>query len=144
VGIGISGAVWGHCQIPCGIYDDETRFTLMLEDVATIEKSMIQIKGLSTEEAPNWNQIVRWVTAKEDHADKLSETLHYYFLAQRVKPVDAVDEAGRGKYLEQLTLLHGMVVHAMKAKQTTDLVHIEKLRVLLGEFKTLYMGEHQH
>ena len=30
----------GHCQIPCGIYDDEVRFKLMREHVETIEKSI--------------------------------------------------------------------------------------------------------
>jgi len=29
-----------HCQIPCGIYDDELRFEALEEDVATIKKSI--------------------------------------------------------------------------------------------------------
>ena len=36
----IAGA---HCQIPCGIYDDAARITMMEEHVTTIEKSMKQI-----------------------------------------------------------------------------------------------------
>jgi nickel superoxide dismutase len=37
-----------------------------------------------------------------------------------------------------------MLVYAMKAKQTTDLSNVEKLRSLLKEFKTAYLGEHKH
>ena len=33
----------GHCEIPCGIYGDDGRFAAMLEDVQTIELSLIHI-----------------------------------------------------------------------------------------------------
>jgi nickel superoxide dismutase len=132
---------YAHCQIPCGIYDDPARFTELEEHVTTIEKSMNQILSLSKEAHPNWNQIVRWVVNKEDHADQLTEIVTFYFLAQRVKPADPKDKAASAKYVKQLTLLHHMIVHAMKAKQTTDLEHCEKLRGLIKEFKALYLGK---
>ena len=139
---GASG-VWAHCQIPCGIYGDAGRFDAMMEDMTTIEKSMNQINELSGQEKPNWNQLVRWVQNKEDHADKLTDTVTYYFLAQRVKPPkDHGDEAAQKKYSHELMLLHKTMIHAMKAKQTTDLEHVESLRHLIGEFKKSYMGEH--
>jgi len=138
-------AIFAHCQIPCGIYGDENRFEIMLEDVDTIEKSMKQIEEIGASEKPNWNQLVRWVDNKEDHATKLTETVTYYFLAQRIKPPAAdADEATHDKYDHELRLLHRIMVHAMKAKQTTDLDHVEKLRTLIGEFKKSYMGEHEH
>ena len=137
-----------HCQIPCGIYDDPLRFTQMEEHVATIEKSMKQIQELSAEEKPNLNQIVRWVNNKDAHADELTEIVTYYFLAQRVKPVDRSDRAAVAKYLKELTLLHEMIVHAMKAKQTIDLEHCTKLRDLIHKFEHSYLGEkarsHKH
>lgn len=139
-----SGPLLAHCQIPCGIYDDEARFGLMLEDVTTIEKSMQQINELGGADKPDWNQLVRWVQNKEDHADKLSNTVTYYFMAQRLKPADPTDKAANDKYMKELTLLHHMVVHCMKAKQTTDLEHVEKLRSLIGEYKKSYLGEHGH
>ena len=94
-----AGIARAHCQVPCGIYDDEARFTLMLEDVATIEKAMIQIQALGEAEATNWNQLVRWVETKELHADQLSETIHAYFLAQRIKAADPADEAAWKQWL---------------------------------------------
>ena len=64
-----SGApAWAHCEIPCGIYNDAARFTLMEEHVMTISKSMKKIDELSAESNPDWNQITRWVNNKEHHA----------------------------------------------------------------------------
>jgi hypothetical protein len=130
-----------HCQIPCGIYDDPARFTLMEEHITTIEKSMNQINELSKEAQPNWNQIVRWVVNKEAHADELTEIVTFYFMAQRIKPADPNDPAARAKYVREITLLHQIMVHAMKAKQTTDLEHCEALRALVGQFRASYLGE---
>ena len=129
-----------HCQIPCGIYDDPARFTALEEHVTTIEKSMKQIQELSKEQPPNWNQLVRWVGNKESHADQLTEIVTFYFMAQRIKPPDPNDRAAYGKYVRELTLLHQMVVHAMKAKQTTDLEHCAKLRELIAKLKASYLG----
>lgn len=137
-------AVFAHCQIPCGIYDDPARFAQLEEHVTTIEKSIKEIQTLSKADEPNWNQIVRWVVNKETHADALSEIVTFYFMAQRVKPADPADKAAHSKYVEQLTLLHQMLFHSMKAKQTTDLEHCRKLRALIKQFGASYFGEHEH
>jgi len=139
-----SSTALAHCQIPCGIYDDPARFTSLLEHVTTIEKSMNQIQELSAAETPNYNQIVRWVTNKESHADELSEIVTFYFLAQRIKPADPHDRAAQAKYLREVTLLHHMLVYAMKAKQTTDVENCAKLRELIGKFKASYLGVQAH
>jgi nickel superoxide dismutase len=132
---------FAHCQIPCGIYDDAARFALLEEDVATIEKAMKTIEELTAEQPPNYNQIVRWVQNKDHHADELSEIVTYYFMAQRVKPAEKKNKAAYSKYLDELTALHEMVVYSMKAKQTTDLANVERLRALIERFKTSYLGE---
>ena len=85
--------------------------------------------------SPNWNQIVRWVLNKEAHADEFTQIVTFYFMAQRVKPADPDDKAALAKYLREITLLHEMVVYAMKAKQTTDLEHCAKLRNLISKFR---------
>ena len=142
--LALPAPVAAHCQIPCGIFGDEARFNQMLEEVQTIEKSMNEINRLSAEDKPNWNQLVRWVDNKENHADLLTETVTYYFLAQRIKPPKDDDAAAEKKYTHELKLLHGMMLHAMKAKQTTDTAHCDQLRELIGKLKTSYMGEHKH
>ena len=33
-----------HCQVPCGIFDDPVRASLLKEDAATIRKAMVQVR----------------------------------------------------------------------------------------------------
>jgi len=129
-----------HCEIPCGIYGDEMRFEMLAEHLTTIEKSMKLVVELSKVGGKNYNQIVRWVNNKEKHAKAIQEIIHQYFMTQRVKPVDEKNTKAYKKYVEQITLLHQMLVHAMKAKQTVDLGHVEKLRALSASFRTAYFG----
>ena len=135
-----ASAAFPHCEIPCGIYGDEMRMDTMAEDITTIEKSMKLIVELSKEENKNYNQIVRWVNNKEKHANHVQEILYQYFMTQRVKPVDEKNTKEYKKYVEQITLLHQMLVYAMKTKQTTDLAHVEQLKSLLTQFNTAYFG----
>ena len=140
---------YSHCQIPCGIYDDEARFNMIAEHITTIEKSMKQIETLSAEDKPNMNQIVRWVNNKEEHADELSHIVSYYFMAQRINPTTKDNTKEYNEYIKKLTLLHEMLVYAMKTKQSTDTTNVEKLRSLLNQFHESYYGktaeaEHKH
>ena len=130
-----------HCEIPCGIYDDEARADMIAEHITTIEKSMNRIAALSGETPLNHNQITRWVRNKEEHASELQHIATQYFMTQRVKPADKEDTEAYAAYTKKLTLLHQIVVYAMKSKQTTDLANVEKLRALLSEFKEEYFGE---
>ena len=137
----LASIAYSHCQIPCGIYDDEARFGEITEHITTIEKSMKEIEKLSAEAKPNMNQIVRWVNNKELHADELSEIVTYYFMAQRVKLPAEGDSKAQSQYVKQLTLLHRMLVYSMKAKQTTDLANVELLKSSLNEYHKVYFGE---
>jgi nickel superoxide dismutase len=125
--------VSAHCEIPCGIYDDEMRISMIFEHISTIEKSMKQIHEIEKDKHLNFNQLIRWVMNKEDHADKLQEIVSQYFMTQRIK-TDTKD------YEKQLSVLHQMLVISMKCKQTTDLGHVQVLRNLTKEFQKLYFG----
>jgi nickel superoxide dismutase len=132
--------VHSHCQMPCGIYDDPARLSAILENCTTVEKAMKQIEELSADTKKNMNQLVRWVNTKDEHANDTEEIISYYFMAQRITPVEK-GAAGYDKYINQLTLLHQMLIASMKTKQSTDLANVEKLRKLVGEFRAAYMGE---
>ena len=140
----LAAPAFAHCEIPCGIYDDEMRIASIAEHITTIEKSMNQIEELSKQEPLNYNQIVRWVQNKDDHASELQHIVSQYFMTQRLKPVGMVNKDAYAAYSQQLTLLHEMLYYSMKAKQTTDKENVEKLRSLLSEFKTAYFGKHEH
>lgn len=135
----VNATLFAHCQIPCGIYDDTARIALMREHVSTIEKSMKEINRLAEEDNPNWNQLVRWVQNKEVHADELTEIVTFYFMAQRIKPIKEHNSKEQMKYIQELTLLHEIMVTAMKAKQTTDLDHCTHLKDLIDRFEKSYL-----
>jgi nickel superoxide dismutase len=125
---------FAHCEVPCGIYDDKARITMISEHITTIEKSMKEIVVLQDSKPIDYNQLVRWIANKDKHADELQHIVSQYFLTQRIKPDSE-------KYGEKLVLLHKMLVDSMKCKQTTDIAHVASLRNLLKEFQTLYFEE---
>jgi nickel superoxide dismutase len=135
---------FAHCEIPCGIYEDTLRIELIKEHIITIEKSMNMIIELSKEENPNYNQIVRWVVNKDEHAKKLQDIVSQYFMHQRIKPVSPENKEMYEKYIERLTRLHKLLVYAMNAKQTTDLSYIDKLNETINAFEKSYFHTHEH
>ena len=131
---------FAHCEIPCGIYDDGARFAEIEEHISTIEKSMGAIRELAGADPVDYNQLARWVTNKETHANEIQHIASQYFLTQRVKPLGDATPAEREIYVRKLTLLHEMIVAAMKAKQTTDPAVVTKLRTVLSSFRAAYGG----
>ena len=128
-----------HCQIPCGIYADDVVFGELMTDVSTIEKAMKQIEVLGADASENPNQLVRWVTNKEQHAQNIQTVMSAYFLAQRIK-VDQ-KESDPDAYANLLELAHQVTVFAMKCKQTTDLGNAQKLHEALHAFQAAYSGK---
>ncbi|MCK4559618.1 MAG: superoxide dismutase [Calditrichia bacterium] len=134
---------YSHCQIPCGIYGDHTRFDMLVEHIQTIEKGMNQINELSKNSSANINQLVRWVNNKDEHADEFTEIVTYYFLAQRIKIADSQKTEEFADYQKKLTILHQMMVFSMKCKQTTDLKNVEELKSLVSQFEDIYFSPEQ-
>lgn len=124
-----------HCEIPCGIYSDTMRIQMILEDCDTIQKSMDQIKTIGGE---NYNQLVRWISNKDDHADKIQGVVTQYFMTQRVKPLTADEDPT--DYHRKIGTLHEILVEAMKCKQTTDAAHVDNIRRLVDVFSHAYFS----
>ena len=135
---------FSHCEVPCGIYNDELRVELLKEHFQTIEKAMKQIEKIQSAEVVNYNQLVRWINTKEEHANKIQEIAEQYFLTQRVKFADPADKEKYDKYITQLTSMHQLIVYAMKSKQTTDVANVEAMSKSLTTFEHSYFGEHRH
>ena len=120
-----------HCEIPCGIYDDQMRIRMINEHIVTIEKSMNQIMKIEKEKQHHSNQPVRWIMNKEHHADEIQEIVTQYFMTQRIK-FDSEN------YQKKLGVLHQILVYSMKCKQTTNGDYPNKLRLLVQKFHALY------
>ena len=133
----ITNTSFGHCQIPCGIYDDNARVADMLQDVETIRKGVTLIAELAGKSDPqSQNQLVRWVMNKESHAQNIISTISDYFLTQRVK-------ASQDDYAERLQKHHAVIVAAMKAKQNSDMSHVDNLMKAV-EAVAPYYPKHEH
>ena len=146
----VSQLASAHCQIPCGIYDDHMRIDMLNEHITTIEKAITSMADLSAAADKNYNQIVRWVTNKDDHAQQFMDIVTNYFMAQRIKPTDTSDVRAHADYVKKLETLHDMLITAMKCKQSTDAANVERLKKLVADFEALYFkdidpeGQHKH
>jgi nickel superoxide dismutase len=116
-----------HCQVPCGIYDDQARINRLREDAATIAKAVKNISELSGQrDAQSLNQAVRWINTKEDHATHIIDVVSEYFLTQKVKVV-APGAEGYEQYLKRLADHHAVMVAAMKTKQKAEKASVDAL-----------------
>jgi len=126
-----------HCEVPCGIYDDGARFTELKEDQSTIAKAIAQIVELAgTHDANGHNQLARWVATKEAHATNTQHVIAQYFMTQKIK-------SDSEHYVDQLTAAHGVMVAAMKCKQSADPATAEALKAAIAKFEVAFVG-HAH
>lgn len=125
-----------HCEVPCGIYDDDARVKSMMEDQTTIAKAITSIGELSaTHDPTGHNQLARWVATKEDHATRIQHTIAQYFMTQRIKSDD-------DHYVDKLTAAHAVMVEAMKCKQAADPATAEALKSAISKFSEAYGHSH--
>jgi len=135
----------GHCQVPCGIFDDPMLVAEIRQAVATIKKAMIQISELSAAGITplSINQITRWVNTKEEHACKVITAISEYCLAQRVKPFGTAGSpfASESDYIDALKAHHAVMVGAMKCKQQVDPTVADALEHAVDDFSRMYVPE---
>ncbi|CAK9031166.1 Polyubiquitin-C [Cleaved into: Ubiquitin [Durusdinium trenchii] len=132
----------GHCQVPCGIFDDPKLVADVKEAVATIKKAMVQIGELSASMTPlNINQMTRWVNTKEEHAGKIVSLMSEYCLCQRVKPPSDPKSpfANDADYIAALQAHHAVMLAAVKCKQNVDPALADALDASVAEMSKMYM-----
>merc|ERR1711956_93666 len=128
----------GHCQVPCGIFDDPMMVAEVKQACATIRRAMVQINELSAAmSAQNFNQMTRRVNTKEEHAGKIMTPISDYCLAQRCKihgTPQSPFETDKD-YVDALKAHHAVMVAAMKTKQTVDVAHATRSSTQSGTFR---------
>ena len=128
--------LFAHCQIPCGIYSDAMQIIQIREDLNTIEKAMAMINTSSGKSDPQTlNQIGRWITAKEQHAQNIQNIISQYFLTQRIKQ-------NSKNYENELITLHQLLVSIMKCKQSVNKENLKRSSKLLDDFSEFYFDKH--
>ena len=132
----VSTSLRAHCQLPCGIYGDKLKFSELEQHIETIHKAGAQIRSIASKgslSAQDQQQIERWTTNKEDHAQKIIDEVANYFLAQRIA-------LGADHYEEKIELLHHIIVYAMKSKQSAESEPPQILLTKLSTLKELYFN----
>ena len=134
----------GHCQVPCGIFDDPKLVSELREACATIEKAMAQITELYGKMAEGplvINQMTRWVATKEEHCAKIIDLMSTYCLCQRVKPVGAPGSpfTSESDFMDALKAHHAAMQAAMKAKQSSDPSAAATLATAIDDVSKMYL-----
>jgi ubiquitin len=133
----------GHCQVPCGIFDDPKLVAELKEACATITKAIAQVNesfaGSMT--AQSFNQATRWINTKEEHCGKIISLIAEYCLCQRVKPITdpKTPFASESDYMDALKAHHVAMAAAVKCKQSTDAAHATALESALGDMCKMYI-----
>jgi len=132
----------GHCQVPCGIFDDPKLVADVKEAIATITKAMVQIEELSkTMTALNINQMTRWINTKEEHCGKIISLMSEYAMCQRIKPVadPKTPFKSEEEYVAALIAHHKVMLAAVKCKQTVDPANASALEAAAGDMSKMYI-----
>ena len=133
----------GHCQVPCGIFDDPKLVAEVKEAVFTITKAMNEVAKLfpTMKDAKAFNQMTRWVNTKEEHCNKIIHLIGDYCLCQRVKPNGAAKSPFKTEkdYLDALKAHHQVMIYAMKAKQNIDPEIAAALQHAVGDWCKMYL-----
>ena len=128
-----------HCQVPCGIYDDHARIHMLQEDAMTIAKAVANIDALGrATDAKSFNQRVRWVQAKEEHASRIITLVSEYFLTQKIKAASPNNKKAWATYLDQLLACHAVMRTAMKTKQTVSPDAVDELNAAIDKLGQYY------
>merc|ERR1719334_2054422 len=100
---------------------------------------MTNINQLSGSTDPqSMNQLVRWITVKEDHATKIQKTTSEYFLTQKVKPKSKNEGSDYEAYKDTLVEHHKLLVAAMKCKQNADTSFADMLDHQIDHLEAIY------
>lgn len=132
----------GHCQVPCGIFDDPKLVAEVKEMAATIRKALVQMNELhAKDDLQSLNQKTRWIMTKEEHCKNIITAISEYCLCQRVKPPGAPKSPFKDEkdYNDALMAHHAVMVQAMKAKQTSSVAGADALDHAVGDWCKMYL-----
>uniref|UniRef100_A0A7S1FNM1 Uncharacterized protein n=2 Tax=Corethron hystrix TaxID=216773 RepID=A0A7S1FNM1_9STRA len=129
-------------MVPCGIFDDKAIVEELRQCIETIRKAMVQIAELHPKIASDplaLNQATRWISTKDEHAQKIITIVGDYCLCQRVKPAVFKSEKD---YVECLKAHHALMQAAMRAKQGVDVIKCcGDLDHTAGDWAKMYLPE---
>ncbi len=123
--------VQAHCDIPCGIYDPITAQIAALTVVRMVDIIEEQEKMHPEKNLEYYNTVVRAITVKEEHAEKVKHEI-------RVIWGDFIKAAQIEKYPEIHGLVHEIMLLGSKSRQTIDREAALKLVEKVNRFAEIF------
>lgn len=122
--------VQAHCDIPCGIYDPSTAQIAALTVVRMMDLMADLTKGENKNNVDFHNSMERYVTVKEEHAEKAKQEIRIiwgdYFKKDKHPNVDE--------------LVHKIMQLGSKARQTADRETGLALVEAINQFAEIFWG----
>ena len=123
-------AAQAHCDIPCGIYDPITAQIAALTVVRMLDL-MADLDASTTDKLAYHNSISRYITVKEEHAEKAKHEIRVIF-------GDYIKAPQIEKYPELPTLVHKIMMAGSKVRQSTDRAAAVEFVELINQFAQIF------
>lgn len=123
--------LYGHCQMPCGIYHDEMVYDQIDQYAETMYKAISEINASKFETPKERNQFVRWVYQKETQSNEIANLITTYFIQQKIKP-DEEDTTTKTLLAQKLLFL------LVQIKQNTEVKLVHEFMEEWEKFKHLF------
>lgn len=128
------GGVEAHCQMPCGIYNDQMVYDKIDEYFMTMVKAVSALKDNKFENLHDRNQFVRWITEKDAQSDEVANVITTYFLQQKIRPGDEDN-------FDLVKSAHKLLFLLVAIKQNVDLKIVHEFGKEWDHFKELFHPE---
>lgn len=119
--------------MPCGIYNDQMVYDQINEFEMTMFKCVKALEHNKFETLEERNQFIRWVMTKDKECDQASHTLCYFFLQQKIQPID--------DNIELVKSLHKLLFLIVAIKQNVDIKMVKEFGKEWAHFKELFHPE---
>lgn len=119
-----------HCDIPCGIYDPITAQIAALTVVRMLDL-MADLDASTTDKLAYHNSMSRYITVKEEHAEKAKHEIRVIF-------GDYIKAPQVEKYPDLPTLVHKIMMAGSKVRQTSDRAAAVEFVELINKFAQIF------
>lgn len=128
------GEVGAHCQMPCGIYNDQMVYDKIDEYYKTMVKAVSALNDNKFTNLHDRNQFIRWVTQKDKQSDEMADVICTYFLMQKIPPDDEDS-------FDLVKSAHKLLFLIVAIKQNVDLKIVNEFGKEWDHFKQLFHPE---
>ncbi len=127
------GQLSAHCQMPCGIYDDQMVYDQINQYYLTMFKGVKALENNKFQTDEDKNHFVRWVMTKDRLSDEVAMMITTYFLQQKILPIEDNNEL--------LKSLHRLLFLLVAIKQNVDIKIVKDFGNEWEKFKTSFSPE---